>query len=189
MVLPESFSEFVKSCDKENNLLPNKITRQEALEKGTPFRIAVVWLIDEKEKRVLLQRRAEDKIFSPGKLDASVSGAVLFEEDEISAALRETEEEILIKPARESLSFLGITNRSRTLHFEGVPLHSIAFDYNYLLSLDHSTIQSLHFNSVEIAGLVWLSLDELDALYQQNKDLCTAKVGLFIKLVRERDLF
>lgn len=63
-----------------------------------------IWIIDS-SNRVLVQKRASCKKFMPNKWDMPSAGHIFAGEDVLSACLRETEEELGLKFAKESFIF------------------------------------------------------------------------------------
>ncbi|MCX7943123.1 MAG: NUDIX domain-containing protein [Deltaproteobacteria bacterium] len=74
-----------------------KIDRHTAHKSKEYLHGAVHIFVFNSDGKILLQKRAKNKIIAPGKYDISAGGHINFGEDELSAARRELEEELRIK--------------------------------------------------------------------------------------------
>ncbi len=52
------------------------------------------------EKKLLLQKRSMNKLTMPGRFDTSAGGHIAYGEDEVSAAIRELDEELAIRDGK-----------------------------------------------------------------------------------------
>lgn len=73
-------------------------TRKEGIDKNLLLEAVQVWIINPKNKQVLMQRRSEDKENDSNMIDVSASGHVKSNETPLQAILRESKEEIGIEP-------------------------------------------------------------------------------------------
>jgi isopentenyldiphosphate isomerase len=82
---------------------------------GDWHRAVHVWIVDS-SGRILVQRRSLAKENHPGLWDVSTAGHVSAGESAITAAIRETEEELGLAITAEELEPIGITREAHVLH-------------------------------------------------------------------------
>jgi len=82
-------------------------SRESIHRKGFWHKVAHVWVINSKNE-ILLQKRSMEKEANPGLWDISVGGHIPANENEISSAIRETEEELGLKIEASELNFVGV---------------------------------------------------------------------------------
>lgn len=78
--------------DENGNMTGKTITRGENLRKGEYHLVVHIWIINGKGE-ILIQKRPKNLIFAPGKW-AITGGSAIEGEDSITAACRETKEEL-----------------------------------------------------------------------------------------------
>ena len=74
------------------------ISREEGIEKNLLLEAVQVWIINPHTKQVLMQKRSKNKENDSNMIDVSASGHVKSNETPLQAILRETSEEIGVKP-------------------------------------------------------------------------------------------
>lgn len=74
------------------------ISREEGIEKNLLLEAVQVWVINPHTKQVLMQKRSKNKENDSNMIDVSASGHVKSNETPLQAILRETSEEIGVKP-------------------------------------------------------------------------------------------
>lgn len=97
--------EMIDILNEKGEKTGRTATRTEVHVKGFWHRIAVVAVLDDKN-RVLLQQRSKDKITNPNKWDISAAGHIEAGEDALTSAVRETAEEVGIKADADKFQFL-----------------------------------------------------------------------------------
>lgn len=113
-----------------------------------------IWII--RDDKVLLQKRGADKESYPSCYDAACTGHVDAGEDYLTAAVRETKEEISIKSEKENFQFLF---EQKLCFFSGA---FISKEINQVYLLDESVdLEGLTYQKEEIEGLIWIGCDQL----------------------------
>ncbi len=98
--------EYLDIYDSQGNSLGITKSREEAHSKGLWHRAAHVWIINSK-KELLIQKRSHQMDDHPDKWDISAAGHVCAGEDDVTAALRETKEEIGLNLDKSDLLQIG----------------------------------------------------------------------------------
>lgn len=106
LVYKYKFMEYLDVCDSDGKLTGEKKTKQEAHEKGLWHRSVHVWIVNSKNE-ILIQKRSPFIDNHPNKWDISAAGHVSAGEDDITSALRETEEELGLKIFPEEFIQIG----------------------------------------------------------------------------------
>src|SRR3989344_4323298 len=107
--------ELIDVLDEKGSKTGKTKTRADIHRDGDWHRTVHVWFINSK-KELLLQRRSKNMEVFPNKWHISVGGHINSREDEISAALRETKEEIGIDLLPEELNLIGIIKEEGVLN-------------------------------------------------------------------------
>lgn len=135
-------------------------TRSEVHRDGDWHRSVDIWVIDAK-KEVLIQKRSANKESYPSLWEVSCSGHVGAGEDSITAALRETEEELGLKITKDQLQFLfedkeiSITNNNTFINYE--------FKEVYLVEAD-LPLNAFKLQTEEVAEVKYVYYKELEEL-------------------------
>ena len=87
--------------DKEGNKTGRTIVRGEELKEGDYHLVVHIWIMND-NKEFLIQRRAADLELLPN-IWAATGGAAIQGEDSLTAAIREVEEELGIKPISDRM--------------------------------------------------------------------------------------
>lgn len=102
-------------------------------------------LVVDRDENIWLQKRAVTKDIQPGKWDTSVGGHIHTGESVLSAAIRETQEEIGISVPRESFTFCYRYIMRNKIESELVTTFYFRFDDRYVISYDTTEISDGRF--------------------------------------------
>jgi 8-oxo-dGTP pyrophosphatase MutT (NUDIX family) len=143
--------------DEDGNAIPGQGASREQIAKGLLHAAAHVWMWRQKDGvvEILIQRRAGPAGHWGGLLDISAAGHIDLDEEPISAAVRETQEEIGISVKPEDLVFID-KFRARLVRPNGN--HENEFQWRYCFKLpdgEHFTLQA-----EEVTSLTWKKLDD-----------------------------
>jgi isopentenyldiphosphate isomerase len=123
--------EYLDIYDSEGKSLGIKVTKKEAHEKGLWHRAAHVWIINSR-KELLIQKRSPVVDNHPNEWDISVAGHISAGEDDITSAMRETEEEIGLKLSPKDFIHIGtvkqISKREGYINNEINPIYILVMD-------------------------------------------------------------
>jgi len=106
--------ELIDVLDEKGNNTGEVLTREQIHKKGLWHKIVVIAIID-KNKNILMQKRAKNKKENPEKWDVSAGGHVSSGQNSIDAAIRETFEEIGIKVNEKELEYIFTYKNSKKL--------------------------------------------------------------------------
>jgi isopentenyl-diphosphate delta-isomerase len=134
-------------------------SKDEVFEKGLLHGASHVWIWRDNagEKEVLLQKRAANKRTWPNRLDISAAGHIDLGEDPLTAALRETNEEIGLVVASGMLKEISVEKTYKIT--EGGAIEN-EFQWLYLLELQADTEFSLQ--EAEVDSLAWQKINEFE---------------------------
>tara|TARA_Y100000991_G_C21975423_1_gene351922 strand:+ start:3039 stop:3602 length:564 start_codon:yes stop_codon:yes gene_type:complete len=129
------------------------------------FHVTVhVWIFT-KNREVLIQKRARNKLLNPGIWDVSVAGHVNFKEKIIDAAIRETFEETGMHIKKKELikigEYLSINNSKDIVDKE--------FHHTYILKM-HTGKINLNFKNDEVEKLKLISIKEMKNLISKKNN-------------------
>lgn len=146
--------------------------RGEKIPQGYYHLVVHVWIRNEKGE-YLISQRSEDRPAFPLMWEC-VGGSALKGEDSLSAALRETEEEVGVKlSSRDGKIIYSVVGRV----IDGVRFSDIVdawlFEYNEPVTLESATTK-------EVAQTVWMKKPEIKRLFDNGKLINT--LGYFFEL-------
>lgn len=107
-------TELLDVLDDNGFRTGHKLPRKEIHREGHPHRVVHVHVVD-LHSNILLQRRSREVDNYPGALTISVAGHVSAGETSMSAALRETEEELSLQSQAINMHFCFSYRRDATL--------------------------------------------------------------------------
>lgn len=141
--------------DEQGRPLSGQGATKEQVYQGLLHGAAHVWLwrISDGALEVLLQKRADSKRTWPGKYDISAAGHIDFGEDPVTAALRETHEEIGIEALDTELEFIG-AERERLVAPDG----SIENELRWIYLLELTEDKEFALRDQEVTSVVWKPL-------------------------------
>jgi isopentenyldiphosphate isomerase len=136
-------------------------TKDNVLGKGLLHGASHVWIWRkvENEVEILLQKRASEKRTWPSHYDISAAGHIDLGEDPITAAIRETKEEIGHSVADSDLRFIG-TDRRLIATPDGKSIEN-EICWLYILKLEDSSRLSL--DDGELDSVIWKKLEDIKA--------------------------
>lgn len=134
-------------------------SREEALSKGIAHRIVRVLLFNSKGE-LLIQKRSSKVGTAPGKWDQSVGGHVDAGEDYLTAARRETKEELGINIA----DFTEVTK----FYYERSSDEGMFRRFNMVYAV--TSDRPVKFSRDEISEVRWLAPPELQEWMQKSPD-------------------
>ncbi len=117
-----------------------------------------IWRAHNGGVEVLLQKRAADKNTWPNYYDISAAGHIDLGEDPITAALRETQEEIGIDVAAADLALINVQRSYKKAENRAIENE---FNWVYLLELPVNT--TFRLQKSEVAELDWKTLADFKA--------------------------
>lgn len=152
-------TELWQLYDEQGRPLPGKGgTKDIVYTKALLHGASHVWIWRKKENKVqvLLQKRAADKRTWPNYYDISAAGHIDLGEDPLTAAVRETQEEIGFDVTVEDLQFIGVDRRNLAVANNN-KLRENELCWLYTLRLDQQ--QDFTLADGEVDSLVWKDLD------------------------------
>ncbi|MFD1292423.1 NUDIX domain-containing protein [Lutibacter holmesii] len=148
--------EYIDILNEEGVPTGKTCLKSEAHKKGFYHASAHIWIFD-KDKNVLIQKRAANKDTFPNLWDISVAGHISAGEQPLTSALREVEEEIGMVLLKEQLHFIGTSKKTVQHHanFIDNELH-----YIYVCEVTFN-VNSLKIQKEEVAALKSIHLNNL----------------------------
>lgn len=116
-----------------------------------------IWRKADDKVQILLQKRAADKRTWPNYYDISAAGHIDLGEDPITAAIRETKEEIGHDASDNDLCFIG-TDRRHIVTPDG---KSTENEICWLYALKLEDASGLSLDDGEVASVVWKDIEEM----------------------------
>jgi len=98
--------EYLDIYDSEGNSLGIQKSKKEAHDNGLWHKSVHIWIVNS-NKELLIQKRSPQKDNHPNEWDISSAGHVSAGEDDITSAIRETEEEVGLKLKSENFILIG----------------------------------------------------------------------------------
>ncbi len=145
--------ELVDILDNEGEYTGVQLMKSEAHLKGLFHPTVHIWFYTS-DRRVLIQKRGRQKKTYPLLWDVSVAGHVGASEDILSAAVRETHEEIGLRIDAKSLEKIGIY-RSEQVHNENYK--DFEFHHSFICEL-HTPLKDLKKQKSEVEELQLIPL-------------------------------
>lgn len=160
----DSLTEKLAELDSQGNETGRIITREFAHNFGVWHKAVSLFIINDK-KEVLLQLRSKSKIRNGGLWDVSVSGHVLYNEDNFTALKRECFEESKYKIIPEDVKFLVRYKENRK--FNDKFIDNTWFDVYYTFV----NSKNKHIKDMEVERNKFVSLAELKLMMKDYKQL------------------
>ena len=148
--------EYIDLLNEDGERTGKTCLKSEAHKNGLYHASAHIWIFD-KNKKVLIQKRAANKDTFPNLWDISVAGHISAGELPINSALREVKEEVGITISKNDLTFIG-TSKKKVIH--NVNLIDNELHYIYVCKIDFK-IASLKIQKEEVAEITSIDIDKL----------------------------
>lgn len=125
---------------------------EDAFAGGIPHGAAHVWLWKQEDDQtyLLFQKTAPKVEYKAGLLDISAAGHVDYGEDEIAAAVRETEEELGVNIKPGDLYFAGIE------HYQRKTEDSHKDEFRFVYTIEYNADMTFTFPDGEVDGIEWV---------------------------------
>ncbi len=114
-----------------------------------------IWRRNDGKLQILLQTRSPQKRVWPSYLDVSAAGHIDFGEQPMTAALRETEEEIGLKLNANDFIFIGTLPVVSTYPDPHEP------ELHFIYAFEAKTDLQLNFTDEEVVAADWYDVDEV----------------------------
>lgn len=141
-----------------------KISKDEAHQKGIWHGAIHIWIISSDLKNILLQKRCTNKKLFPNFWDISVGGHITSGEDTLTSAKRELSEELGLDSNKYNFEYVKCIQEQFIDHNiisnEFVSIYKIIADVN---------IADIILQKEEVSEVKWLSKEEFILLQKQNK--------------------
>jgi isopentenyl-diphosphate delta-isomerase len=143
-------------------------TKDEVFGKGLLHAASHVWIWRKRQDHVeiLVQKRAADKRTWPNRYDISAAGHIDLSEDPLTAALRETQEEIGLDVAPDQLQCIGVYRA----HLEATQ-GAIENEFQWLYILELTRDAPFDLQQKEVASLEWKTARALKQEVATDPDL------------------
>jgi len=156
--------ELIDIYDENNRFLNVRKMKSEAHRDGLWHRASHVWLFNDKGE-VLLQLRAKEKEQYPGMWDVSVAGHISAGEEPITAAIRETAEEVGLSLNPRDLDFFKI-EQIREIYKS---IKNNGFEYVYFFRFNGDK-NDLVLQKEEVEEICFVHIDELERNLVSNPE-------------------
>ena len=157
--------EYIDILNDNGELSGKTCLKSEAHKNGFFHQSAHIWIFD-KNKNVLIQKRAADKDTFPNLWDISVAGHISAGELPIDAAIREIEEEVGMKITKNQLQYIG-TSTNKVLH--KIDLTDYELHHVYICSINFN-IETLKIQQEEVAKIKMIALNKLISKVNSNNN-------------------
>ncbi len=147
--------------DKQGRAIPNKgAAKDEVFSDGLLHGASHVWIyrFSDGIPEILLQKRAASKRTWPNRFDISAAGHIDLGESAITAAVRETQEEIGLTVKDDDLELISVQRAYLVAENDAIENE---FQWVYLYELSASNKFSLQES--EVASTIWQSLTDFEA--------------------------
>jgi isopentenyldiphosphate isomerase len=153
--------EYINIYNEKGEPLGKKL-REEVHDKGFWHKAVHIWIINKKGE-LLIQKRSPLVINNPNKWDISVAGHIPAGEDNLTAAVRETREEIGLSFPPEEFIYIGtveqISSRNNYINKEINPVYIVKMD---------SGLDKIKKQEEEVVEVRFISKKELQQSINNN---------------------
>ncbi|MBG7630664.1 MAG: NUDIX domain-containing protein [Bacteroidetes bacterium] len=157
--------EYIDILNDHGEISGKTCLKSEAHKNGFFHQSAHIWIFD-KNKNVLIQKRAANKDTFPSLWDISVAGHISAGELPINAAIREVQEEVGISISENQLHYIG-TSTNKVLH--KIDLIDYELHHIYICSLNFN-IETLKIQQEEVAKIKMIVLNKLISKVNTNNN-------------------
>lgn len=161
-----SKQELWQLYDAQANPLAGKgATKDDIFGKGLLHGAAHVWIWRDVNgaREVLLQKRAGGKRTWPHRYDISAAGHIDLGEEPITAALRETTEEVGLTFLADQLKFVGIER----MHLKS-DIGAIENEFQWVYHVQVGDDTAFTIQQSELDSLLWKTIDEIRSEYNSD---------------------
>lgn len=152
------------------------ISKSEAHKNGLWHSSIHIWLISPDKKRILLQRRCDDKNLFPDMWDITVGGHISAGEEPIESAKRELQEELGLNPDNYEFKYIKTIKEE----FKDHDVYSNEFVNIYIIEADVD-INDITLQKEEVSEARWFTKEELIKLEDDKKVLPHIEEFIMIK--------
>ena len=180
--------EYFDIVDEYGEPTGETVSREIAHRDGIRHRTAHVWVVkrDGGRTQVLMQKRSDDKDSFPGMYDTSSAGHIPAGDEPIDSALREVEEELGIKAAKNQLTYAGSFANKYEKEFHGKMFRDNEVTWIYVYQ-EPVEICDLHIQRSELSEVRWFDMQEVWDEIQVNRDrFCVPMMGLKVLMDFEK---
>ncbi len=147
------------------------ISKNEAHKRGIWHSAIHILIINKDKTKVLLQKRCEQKKLYPNIWDISVGGHISTNEEPLTSAKRELQEELGLNPDNYEFIFLEKVKEELNNNI----IKSKEFVYTYLISSDID-LKDIKVQKEEVSEVKWVTKEELNNLINDSKLIPHQKV-------------
>lgn len=156
--------EIVELLDEFGNSTNKPISKEEAHQKGLWHKAIHVLIVNKDKTKILIQKRTKTKKIYPNIWDISVGGHVTYNEDTLTSAKRELEEELGLNPNNYELKEISKIKESLT------PNNLISNEFvTIYLMIEDLDINKIVLQKEEVAEIKWVTKTELNQLVQRKE--------------------
>ena len=148
--------EYIDILNDSGKISGKTCLKSDAHKNGFFHQSAHIWIFD-KNKNILIQKRASDKDTFPNLWDISVAGHISSGELPIDAAIREVEEEVGIEITNNQLQYIG-TSTNKVSH--KIDLIDYELHHVYICCINFN-IETLKIQQEEVAKIKMIPLNKL----------------------------
>lgn len=159
--------EYIDILDPGGNKTGEKKLKKEVHARGLWHRTAHIWLMNPKGE-LLIQKRSPEKESHPNLWDISAAGHVDAGEDAVTAAIRETREELGLDLAENDFKYL-FTNVKRGEVLNGGAFLNNEFQDVYLAQTE-AGLEDLTMQPEEVLELKWIPVEELQEIVRRGDE-------------------
>lgn len=159
--------ELIDIYNQDNEPIGLQEMKSKAHKEGLWHRASHVWIYNSKGE-ILLQLRTKNKRLFPNKWDVAVGGHIAAGEEPLTAAIRETKEELGLEVNNESLEFTT-TYQKEMVSGE---IDNKEFYYAYLLKFD-GLVDNLVLQADEVSEVKFVSVANLEKELKNNPEKFT----------------
>lgn len=175
--------EYIDVLNKYGEYTGEVASRDEIHSQGLWHKAVVVFIVDSKNQKVLLQKRSANKKMWPNLWDITSGGHVLTGELGTTCALRETKEELGLDFIPRDLEFIGATS-SEVIKDKIIDRH---YNEYYIIHKDVD-IKSITLQEEEVSDIKWVTKEELTKKVNNNFADLTTKIGCWNYLIKYFEL-
>lgn len=173
--------EYLDVLDDKGNKTGKTKEKAEVHRDGDWHRVVHVWVVNSK-KEILFQLRAKEMEAYPDMWDISTAGHIEAGEDSITAAIRETKEEIGIDISKDEVRLIGHVDQQREVLNNGNYLNNEFVDvYLYTADIGFNDFKML---DGEVKKVKWVPLSEFKNWVENGRNNVVSRPKVFSILLK-----